>query len=399
MKQWNPSPHPISDLKDWSLNKKLEIRPSFQRREFWSESARKMLMDTILNNIPMPKIYLSTKIINRSSYRVVIDGQQRISAILDFLNDKYTIDFNGKKDISFNKLSEEEQGNFLSYRIDFNEGLNFTDEEIRAVYSRINKYSISLNKQELRRADYPGHFLDLAGKLSVNPFLDKIKLFSIANRRRFGDAEYSSELLAGMIGGIQNKKENLDDFYIKYAKWNNEEKKEYESIFLKVIEDLEYINSKIDISKTRFKQKADFYSLFFAIYKLQKEGCSIIGKNISYLIKDLMILNTNISPEAEFPNIFQDYAIKNLTDSNSKSNREWRIKFLYEILSGTYKNIVPEHETYDLFLEIKRIIDDNGVLYNDISKLSEANLKLKWKNQYEYQISNAILTTCDKKGI
>ena len=33
----NSSNHPISDLRDWNNEKKLEIRPDFQRREVWSK--------------------------------------------------------------------------------------------------------------------------------------------------------------------------------------------------------------------------------------------------------------------------------------------------------------------------------------------------------------------------
>ena len=50
-----------------------------------------MLIDTILRELPMPKIFLATTLKDEHSYRVVIDGQQRISAILDFLNDGFSL--------------------------------------------------------------------------------------------------------------------------------------------------------------------------------------------------------------------------------------------------------------------------------------------------------------------
>jgi transcription termination factor NusB len=100
------------------------------------------------------------------------------------------------------------------------------------VYSRVNRYVLVLNKQEMRRSDFPGNFLNLAEKLAINSFFDKAKIFTITNRRRFGDAEYASELLAGLIGGIQDKKNTLDNFYKDYADWNITEKDKIEREFL-----------------------------------------------------------------------------------------------------------------------------------------------------------------------
>jgi hypothetical protein len=38
--RWNSACHPISDIRDWSDNNQLELRPDFQRREVWSDAAR-----------------------------------------------------------------------------------------------------------------------------------------------------------------------------------------------------------------------------------------------------------------------------------------------------------------------------------------------------------------------
>ena len=211
MTHWNSSPHPISDIKDWNELGNLEIQPDFQRRSVWSKSARIMLMDTILRGIPMPKIFLANSIRQEqnSTYRVVIDGQQRISAILDFLQNKFSLERpypgqeNGKY---FRDLDRATQNRFLCYQIDFNEAVNLSEEEVREVYTRVNKYTFPLNKQELRRADFPGDFLDVSEKLSTNDFFDHFRIFSPINRRRFGDVEYVSELLAALVDGIQNKK-------------------------------------------------------------------------------------------------------------------------------------------------------------------------------------------------
>ena len=132
MVSWNSSPHPISDIRDWSKAKRLELQPDFQRRGVWSAPARIMLMDTILRGIPMPKIFLANTILEGSTYRVVIDGQQRLTAILHFLQDRFALDnpYTGKeKGKRFSELDQETQERFLSYQIDFNEAVNPSEEE------------------------------------------------------------------------------------------------------------------------------------------------------------------------------------------------------------------------------------------------------------------------------
>ena len=171
MTSWNSSPHPISDVRDWKTSERLEIRPSFQRQEVWSMAAKVMLMDTILRKIPMPKVFLASSIKEDRVYRIVIDGQQRISSILDFINNGFTLSKPFDSDSPyygkfFFQLPENIRNDFLQYRIDFNEAIGFSEDEIREAYSRLNKYSVALTKQELRRADFPGDFLDLAEHLA-----------------------------------------------------------------------------------------------------------------------------------------------------------------------------------------------------------------------------------------
>ena len=136
MFRWNSSPHPISDIRDWNEANRLELQPDYQRRGVWSASARIMLMDTILRGIPMPKIFLASTIRDDSTYRVVIDGQQRLTAILDFLQDRFALDkpYTGdEKGKRFSDLDRETQERFLSYKIDFNEAVNPSEEESREV--------------------------------------------------------------------------------------------------------------------------------------------------------------------------------------------------------------------------------------------------------------------------
>ncbi|MEX0959198.1 MAG: DUF262 domain-containing protein [Burkholderiales bacterium] len=356
MVHWNSSPHPISDIRDWSETGRLELRPDFQRREVWSAPARIMLMDTILRDVPMPKIFLANSIKDGKTYRVVIDGQQRMSAILDFLRDEFSLDapFTGdEKGKRFSELGQETQYRFLSYQIDFNEAMNPTDEEVREVYARVNKYTVPLTKQELRRADFPGDFLTVSEELAINDYFDRFGLFSAANRRRYADVEYVSELLAAMVDGIQEKKGTLDDFYIKFAKWDKREKKNIIERFSKALREIDLIfkGSERYISETRFRQKADFYTLFLVVDSFASEGLTVEGKDLRPLQDDLITLEENVRPESDIE-ICSEYAIKCVSQANSASSRRWRHRFLRPILAGTYVGGQPDNEGARVFYRL-----------------------------------------------
>ena len=360
MKSWNSSPHPISDIRDWKQLERLEIKPDFQRLEVWSDAAKVMLMDTILRSIPMPKIFVSSVIKNDQVHRTVIDGQQRISAILAFMADKFSLEkpYAGEfKGLYFSQLPEEVRSSFFQYRIDFNEAMEFSEEELRETYSRLNKYSVALTKQELRRADYPGAFLKMAEELANHDYLENARIFTVANRRRLADVEYVSELLAALIAGPQDKRDTLDSFYLQYSTWEEENRKKVEARFLNVISDMGSIFSgNFSIDKTRFRQKADFYSMLLAIDELRSAGGVLDGVDLSPLREDLRCLDQVIAPESDVRDC-RDYAIKCVSQANSQSSRRWRVGFLRSFLAGTYLRKPPSGDGAILFY---RMLTDNG---------------------------------------
>ena len=79
--------------------------------------------------------------------------------------------------------------------MDVNEIASTDPEVIRDIYSRVNKYNVQLTRQELRRADYPGDFLDLSEQFASDRFFDENRVFTVASSKRMGDVEFVSELL------------------------------------------------------------------------------------------------------------------------------------------------------------------------------------------------------------
>ncbi|BDF68157.1 hypothetical protein CE91St43_21290 [Oscillospiraceae bacterium] len=335
--QWESYSHPISDVRDWNDSYRLELRPDFQRNEVWSNAAQIMLIDTIIKGIPIPKVYIKSIIRDGNTYRVVIDGQQRLTAILKFVKNKLALKkpyIGEHQDKKFSELPPEVQNQILRYKIDINEIFNPTDEEIRDLYSRVNKYTVQLNKQELRRADFPGDFIHLAEELSENKFFEKAKIFSVKQRRRMLDVEYIEELLTIILKGIQDKKDYLDAVCEEYMQLDNQA--DIVDIFTGIIDDIALIfdAEEFPMKDTRFKQKSDFYSLFACIFELRKEAV-LNCENLERTREILREMCDNIGPQSD-DDLYREYATRCLSDANSISNREWRVDFLKERLSPAY---------------------------------------------------------------
>lgn len=353
-KKWQSSPHTIADILGWNGNGTLLLQPDYQRREVWGDAARVMLIDSILNDIPMPKIFVSKTIKEMKTYRSVIDGQQRISTILSFLGDGFKLEnpYNGPYGgMTFSELPQDVRDEVLLYAIDFNEASGLPPEELREVYSRVNKYLVPLNRQELRKADFPGEFIRIAEEIANLDPLDELGLFNATARRRSLDVEYVSELLAALLKGISDKKDAIDTCCRDYAAWPAAESSAIRAEFEGVISDITKIfDSNYPMKKTRWKQKADFYSFFFSVLSLRRSGFAL-PSDVSVLRQDLTLLDKRIAPTSDVP-ILSEYAVYCVSQANSASSRNWRMRFIQAILRGTYTAAIDDDEQRDIMSAI-----------------------------------------------
>ncbi len=215
----------VSDFLDWHRQKRLELNPEFQRRAVWTPTARSYLVDSVLRGLPIPKIYLRTKIdvTTKQSIREVVDGQQRIRAILDFAEDRFQLtrragEFSGLK---YSTLSETLQAGFLGYAIAVDQLLNATDDEVLEVFSRLNSYSVALNGAEKRHAKYQGDFKWAVHEASKRWSIlwDTYHVVSVRQRVRMLDDSLMAEMFGILLHGVSDGGEgNIKKLYDRHEK-------------------------------------------------------------------------------------------------------------------------------------------------------------------------------------
>ena len=242
----------------------LEISPKFQRRAVWLDAERAELMATILRGLPFPEVYIQqvTAPETGEEKHIVVDGQQRITSILRFIDNQVampvTDDWSGEY---FRDLADDLKAKFWNYKIVVR-GLSETnDAEIRDLFTRLNTNNVALNDQELRNARYKGRFKATSERIADNPIFLGIGLFSARDIRRMLDVEFASELLILAIEGVTNKKDFIDDAYARFEE-DFPRESEYEG---DVNTALSLIRSILtDENTSAIKTKSNFYSVFGA---------------------------------------------------------------------------------------------------------------------------------------
>lgn len=161
----------------------LILDETFQRTGLvWSEGQKSKLIESVLLGIPLPVFYLAE---DKSNNLIVIDGRQRLTALFDFLDGKYSL--KGLEFYSF--LNGKRIGNFIDdlavYKAKIEDTALYvnkikvsTPEFLKLqIFARINKQGTQLNAQEMRHALHQGASTFLLSDLSKD--LD----ISVNNRR------------------------------------------------------------------------------------------------------------------------------------------------------------------------------------------------------------------------
>jgi nucleoside diphosphate kinase len=258
------------DFQDWQAGGTLAIQPKFQRREVWSTQKKSYLIDTLLKRMPVPPIFLRVAQSKEKNkvVREVVDGQQRISAVLGFIDGKFSLSKPQAAEhgaARFEKLSAEKQNLIREFPFVCEVFHGISDVEVLEIFARVNTYSIPLNRQELLNGKYFGFFKRSAYKLGYEhlEFWRQNGIFSETAIARMSEAELTSELLIILLSGMQHKKDTIENFYRDYdAEFPNQSK--IESRFRSVIDAIQKILES-ELIDTEFHRSPFFYSLFAVV--------------------------------------------------------------------------------------------------------------------------------------
>lgn len=328
---------PTSQNMNWFLDiynsGQLNLDPPYQRRSVWSSQYRDYFIDSVFRNFPTQSIFLEIVVDPErpTEYRV-IDGKQRLTSIISFMKGEFPVpesledlNISGKY---YSDLDRQDQLKILKYLFTVEIISGSSNTTLNEAFDRLNRNVARLNRQELRNAQFDGEFVKEVEKLVDNPVWEKIGLVTEARIRRMLDVEYISELYIVCASDIQDGKDYLDDYY---AKWEEDipNAKAIRERFTRIADYVDDLDDVFSLSRTRFSNVADLYSLWAALNHLADSDalpeCEVAAIRLSHFVEELETTETKRA---------QEYMLAARQGSNKASNRVTRANIIESVLNG-----------------------------------------------------------------
>lgn len=235
----------IRSLKSQVDDGTLILADKFQRRQVWDLSKSSRLIESLLLNVPIPVCYFAE--LEDGSYSV-IDGQQRLTAIYQFLRNEFTLrglkvlrELNRK---SFKQLEIPYQRYINSRTIRCIVIVKESHPDIKFdVFERLNSGFVPLNAQELRNSVYRGKLNDLILELSEDETFQKVRNVQDIDKRmrdcelilRFFAFHFHLPEYRGKLSRF------LDNYLEQGCHFDQAALERHRELFKRVIEDVSYV--------------------------------------------------------------------------------------------------------------------------------------------------------------
>lgn len=208
------------------INNKLDMAPTYQRKaNLWSDWKKAHLIDSILNDFDMPKIYvadftqsLSPALNEKKKPYSIIDGKQRLGAIFDFFKDDLPLNLSFVFDqepelnlggLTYSQLPPSIASKFDSFSPVVMSVVTNDENRITEMFTRLNSGE-SANSAERRNA-IPGPVTRIIRQITANRFFIHKTKFPTARMQEFNLAAKLA-LIEFKGGFVDTKARNLDAF-------------------------------------------------------------------------------------------------------------------------------------------------------------------------------------------
>lgn len=249
----------IADVYQLIEEGKLVLRPDFQRKFVWTHEHQTAFIDTILNGLPFPEIYVCEGEIDvekKRTTRWVIDGQQRLTSIRNYIENK---DQEKNSKISpYKELTNEQKQEFLSYQIVMRDLGRVDEDTTREIFRRINLTKFKLDDIEIHNAVYDGEFIQSAKFILDNIDIQQYGVLRESEFTRMADLHFILLIMSTIEnGGYFAQDREVEPMVAKY---NDEypQKDHVISLLIKVFAILKDLDLPVD---SMWFRKSNFFTL------------------------------------------------------------------------------------------------------------------------------------------
>ena len=184
----------------------------YQRKLVWTLEEKQAFIDSLSKKYSVPLFLFATKEKEGNIQYEIIDGMQRLNAIMSFIENEFPIELNGvsyyfdlntltdtKYLLDQGKLEQKQPVLDRQLCVDItnyplpNTHINTDERNVEEIFRRINSYGKQLSNQEIRQAGALGDFPELVRQIAseirgdVSPSdsvpLNKMKEISLSNKK------------------------------------------------------------------------------------------------------------------------------------------------------------------------------------------------------------------------
>lgn len=174
----------IQSLYGSYLKETFLVNRRYQRKLVWTVEEKRSFINSIVNGYPVPLILQAEVFTERGRKLEIIDGMQRMNAIMSFIDQEFELDGKyfdldtmadtkilkdkGDIDQKFNVLDRQICAEIVRYQIPLSVFQESGESHIDEVFRRLNSGGRHLSNQELRQAGVISKFASIVRKLSSN---------------------------------------------------------------------------------------------------------------------------------------------------------------------------------------------------------------------------------------
>ena len=341
-------------------NKQINLEPGFQRQSVWSWSDRRRLIQSMASAYPVPCIFLYKRHQRGRLVYDVIDGKQRLETIFMFMGlgrfrrDAFDVKLpleDGLEWVEWPDIKRHYpklRHAMETYQIQTVE-VDGDLSDIIDLFVRINSTGKPLTSGEKRHARfYDSRFLKEAERLvgRYQKYFVEQRVLSSTQLARMKGTELVAELLMSIHqGGIINKKTALDRA-IGNESVNGNTLGRISREWVATLNTLKKMFP--DLRQTRFRNTADFYSLFMMVWEMRdkrfvlndrkrNEMAFRLLRRLSNGVDELRDQLRRAKPAKVSQQFYSRYLLTVQGDTDSAANRQRRAEILRGLLHTLYE--------------------------------------------------------------
>ncbi len=255
----------VADVYHLIDQRTLVLQPDFQRKFVWTHEHQEEFIDTVLKGLPFPEVYVcegSVDIQKMKTTRHVIDGQQRLTTIRNYIEGKHQKPL--FKIQTYQSLTDLQKKDFLSYQIVMRDIGKVDEATTREIFRRINLTKFKLDDIEIHNAVYDGDFIRSAKFILDNVGLEKYGVLKESEFTRMADLHFVLLVMATIEkGGYFAQDKEVEPMVAAY----NEDYPKKDHVIALMIKVFAIINDLDLPLDSMWFRKSNFFTLVVEVAK------------------------------------------------------------------------------------------------------------------------------------